>query len=436
MATIVPFRALRYNPARVSLQDVVTQPYDKISLAMQDSYYAASPYNLVRIILGKRNAGDDERNSVYTRGAANLRDWRAEGVLQADDSPSIYYYSQRFPLPGSTTQVSERRGFIALGKLEDYDAGIVHRHEQTLSGPKVDRLNLLLATRAHFGQIFMLYSDPKFEIESVLSPATAPDVDVTDEYGVQHRMWRVCDPAAVELVRNRMQDKKLIIADGHHRYETALNYRNQRRAEAGGPINPEAPYERVMMTFVNMDQEGLVILPTHRVVFGLPGFDVPSFVEKAREFFTVNPLKQRLDGTAATVLLQQKGAGSTALLAAMAAGDFLLEAKPGATDRVLGSLSPLQRRLDVIQLHKVLLERVLGISEEAIRNQTHINYLRGAEETLQRARTDASVNVAFLMNPCTMEQVRDISFAGEVMPQKSTDFFPKLLSGLTIYALE
>ena len=179
------------------------------------------------------------------------------------------------------------------------------------------------------------------------------------------------------------------------------------------------------MTFVNMDQEGLVILPTHRVVFGLPGFDLPAFVQKAREFFTVNPLKQRVDGPAATALLKQKGDGTTALLAATAAGDFLLELKPGASDQLLSSFSPLQRRLDVVQVHKVLLEHVLGISEEAIRNQTHINYLRGAGETLQRARTDASVNVAFLMNPCTMQQVRDVSFAGEVMPQKSTDFFPE-----------
>jgi uncharacterized protein (DUF1015 family) len=435
MATIVPFRALRYNPARVSFQDVVTQPYDKISPAMQDAYYAASPYNLVRIILGKREAGDDDRNNVYTRAAANLRNWRADGVLQPDDSPSIYYYSQRFPLPG-TTEMAERRGFIALGKLEEYDAGIVHRHEQTLSGPKVDRLNLLLATRAHFGQIFMLYSDPKFEIESVLSPATAPDLDVTDEYAVQHRMWRVCDPATIDLVRSRMQDKKLIIADGHHRYETALNYRNQRRADAGGPVNPDATYECVMMTFVNMDQPGLVILPTHRVVFGLPGFEVGPFIQKAREFFRVEALRERPDGAAATALLKQKGASSIALLAATATGDYLLEAKPGSADRVLGSLSPLQRQLDVVQLHKVILEHVLGISEEAIRSQTHINYLRGADETLARARTDASVNLAFLMNPCTMEQVRDISFAGEVMPQKSTDFFPKLLSGLTIYPLE
>jgi uncharacterized protein (DUF1015 family) len=435
MATIVPFRALRYNPARVSPQDVVTQPYDKISPAMQDAYYAASPYNLCRIILGKREASDDGKNNVYTRAAANLRNWRAEGVLKAEDAPSIYYYSQCFPLPGTTEPIFERRGFIAAGKLEEYDAGIVHRHEQTLSGPKVDRLNLLLATRAHFGQIFMLYSDPKFEIEAVLTPATAPDVDVTDEYGVQHRMWRVCDPAAVELVRSKMRDKKLIIADGHHRYETALNYRNEQRAKAG-KVDPTAPYECVMMTFVNMDQEGLVILPTHRVVFGLAGFDVASFVEKAREFFTVNPLKGRMDGAAATALLGQKGENGTTLIAATAAGDFLLEAKPEAMNGLLASFSPLRRKLDVIQLHKVLLEHVLGISEEAIAKQTHINYLRGAEETLERARTDAAVNVAFLMNPCTMEQVRDISFAGEVMPQKSTDFFPKLLSGLTIYPLE
>src|SRR5690348_10503714 len=229
MAHIEPFRALRYDPARVVLPNVVTQPYDKITPEMQNRYYAASPYNLVRIILGKQPSGDHPGENTYTRAAGFFRDWRRQGMFLQDLQPSIYVYSQRFAIPGGN-QEAERRGFIALGRIEDYSAGIVFRHEQTLAKPKADRLNLLRATRAHFGQIFMLYSDPSAEIEGILAPSGDPDIQVRDEYGVLHRVWRVLDPTLIELVRGKMRDKKLIIADGHHRYETALTYRNERRA--------------------------------------------------------------------------------------------------------------------------------------------------------------------------------------------------------------
>jgi uncharacterized protein (DUF1015 family) len=450
MATIYPFRALRYNASRVALTDVVTQPYDKISPEMQEHYYAASPYNLVRIILGKREEGDGA-TGVYERAAKCLSDWRGEGILTPDTEPSIYAYAQRFTIPGDASGTEyERHGFIALGKLEDYENGIVHRHEQTLSGPKTDRLNLLRATRAHFGQIFMLYSDPEGEVDQVLFPSGAvqssgatavatspsPDAEVTDEYGVKHRMWRISDPLLLRQVQEAMLNRMLIIADGHHRYETALNYRNERRAEAGG-VNPDAPCERVMMTFVNMDAEGLVILPTHRVVLGLERFDVAAFVEKARRFFNVNTLRERATAASAGRLLEQKGSGNTALLAITPQADFIIEGRDDQpeSDRLLAGFSPRQRALDVVQLHKVVLEHVLGISEEAIRNQTNIRYVRGAAEAIEQVRS-GNAQAAFLMNPVRMGQVKEIAFAGEVLPQKSTDFYPKLLSGLTIYALE
>src|SRR5580658_6135168 len=202
MADIHPFRAFRYDPHQVSPAQVVTQPYDKITPALQDRYYAASPHNLVRIILGRReendNAGNNVGNNVYSRAAAYFRDWRQEGVLRQDQDPSVYVYSQRFTLPGSTNQGStkemERRGFIALGKIEDYSAGVVFRHEQTLAKPKADRLDLLRATRAHFGQIFVLYSGAgKVDalLDSAATPGTTPDIEVTDEYGVVHRVWKI-----------------------------------------------------------------------------------------------------------------------------------------------------------------------------------------------------------------------------------------------------
>jgi uncharacterized protein (DUF1015 family) len=465
MALISPFQAWRYDPERVPVQLAVTQPYDKITPTMQERYYQASPYNLVRIILGKRLPGDGDAENVYTRAAASFQNWRQTGVLRQDPEPSIYRYSQTFRLPGSvpgSQQRAERRGFIALGRLEDYSAGVVFRHEQTLAKPKADRLNLLRANRAHFGQIFMLYSGAG-KVDALLDSAAAknkaPDIEVTDEYDVLHRVWKISDASVIASVQEQMRDRKLIIADGHHRYETALTYRNERRdderrdaagAATGSKKDAPAPYASVMMTFVDMDRPdmdrsdndrpdkdrpGLVILPTHRLVFGLPSFSPAQFQEETRKFFNVEEINAGIDAARATAILQHAGRAGTALLAVTAEHAFLLHSSKAIGAGLFGNLSLRQQTLDVVQLHKCLLEGVLKISEEAIRSQENVSYCREAAETLMQVRS-GKVQVAFLMNPVRMEQVRDIALAGEVLPQKSTDFYPKLLSGLTIYALE
>jgi uncharacterized protein (DUF1015 family) len=439
MADIHPFRAFRYDPLQLSLSQVATQPYDKITSALQDRYYAASPYNLVRIILGRREENDNAVNNVYSRAAGYFRDWRQEGILRQDSNPSLYIYSQCFKLPGSTNEL-ERRGFIGLGRIEDYSAGVVFRHEQTLAKPKADRLDLLRATRAHFGQIFMLYEDSG-EVESLLATNAEPDISVTDEYGVIHRVWQVSDPGAVSAIRDAMSDKKLIIADGHHRYETALTYRNERRAAKSSGSASEsgaAPYEFVMMTFVNMNSPGLLILPTHRLVHGLASFSEEKFRSSARAFFDVDEVDSALDAPRATVILREAGRTGTSILAVTANRAFLLHHPNPNTPEVFARFSVRQQALDVVQLHKCLLEGVLNLSEESIRNQENISYVRDAGEALSRVRAAGGprADIAFLMNPCRMAQVRKIAFAGEVMPQKSTDFYPKLLSGLTIYALD
>jgi uncharacterized protein (DUF1015 family) len=431
MAQITPFRALRYDPKRVNPAACVTQPYDKITPDMQESYYEASPHNLVRIIFGKREP-DAPGNNVYTRSAAFFREWRQAGIFLQDPEPSIYVYSQRFLAPSGTAE-HERRGFIALGKIEDYSAQVVFRHEQTLAKPKADRLDLLRATRAHFGQIFMLYTDSG-EIDGLLARNCQPDIEVKDEYAVVHRMWRVSDKNLTEQVRIKMSDKKLIIADGHHRYETALTYRNECRASAASPRVEDAPYERVMMTFINMNSPGLLVLPTHRVVHGIASFDAHKFISLARNYFSIEEVDSEIDAIRSASLLREAGRLGTAILAVTPERDFLLHS-PRADRELFGRLSARQQSLDVVQLHKVLLEEVLGLSEESIQNQENISYLRDMEEAIQRVRGNAA-NVAFLMNPARIEQVRDIAFAGEVLPQKSTDFYPKLLSGLTIYALD
>ena len=432
---IAPFRALRYDQTKVSLNDTITQPYDKITPEMQEAYYQASPYNLVRIILGKRQPSDRPGDDPYSRAAGSFSEWRAKGIFQQDAQPSIYLYVQRFKVPGSQTEM-ERRGFIALGRIEDYSAGVVYRHEQTLSKPKADRLDLLRATRAHFGQIFMLYSDPAGEIDRLLTPTGKPDMETIDEYQVSHQVWKISDPKVIEQVRSQMSDKKLIIADGHHRYETAINYRNERRAQAGaGAGTGEAPYEMMMMTLVNMDSPGLVILPTHRVVHSLPAFDSTVFRDQARAHFRVQEIDPAFEGARAAAILQEAGGNGCALLAVTTNRAFLLDSPKTADPAMFKGLTPQQQALDVVQLHKVLLEGVLGLSEESIREQQNLSYIRDAGEALARVRR-GSANVAFLMNPARMEQVRDIAFAGGVMPQKSTDFFPKLLTGFTVYALE
>jgi uncharacterized protein (DUF1015 family) len=437
MAHIEPFRALRYDPIRVSIPQVVTQPYDKITPEMQDGYYSSSPHNLVRVILGKEHASDHTGENRYTRAAKSFRDWRQQRIFLQDAQPSLYLYVQRFTAPGGTTEL-ERRGIIALGRIEDYSAGVVFRHEQTLAKPKADRLELLRATRAHFGQLFMLYSDPAAEIDALLVPTGDPDLDTKDEYGVSHQVWKIADPTVVGRVQDKMRDQKLVIADGHHRYETALNYRNERRAVAGpkqSPDAPPAPYDLVMMTLVNMDSPGLVILPTHRVVHGLPSFSASAFRDAACPYFSVEEVDPSVDAARAKVILREAGRMGTALLAVTADRVFLLDRAKQVSPEIFKGWSLRQQALDVVQLHKCLLEGVLGISEEAVRDQKNVRYIRDIGEAMAQVRSGAA-NVAFLMNPARMSQVRDIALAGEVMPQKSTDFYPKLLTGLTIYALE
>ena len=438
MADIHPFRAYRYNAQQVSPANVVTQPYDKITPSLQDYYYTASPHNLVRIILGRREETDNSTNNVYSRAAAYYRDWRNQGILRQDSQPSLYAYSQRFTRPGSATSL-ERRGFIALGRIEDYSAGVVFRHEQTLAKPKADRLDLLRATRAHFGQLFMLYEDSG-QIESLLSTDTDPVIAVTDEHEVLHRVWPVTDPRLIGSVQSAMAEKKLIIADGHHRYETALTYRNERRAadSSAGVSAGTAPYEFVMMTFVNMNSPALLILPTHRVVHGLASFSEETFRNATRAFFDVEDVDPSLDASRATAILRESGRAGTSILAITGNRAFLLHhPDPSSTALLFAGLSVRQQALDVVQLHKCLLEKVLNLSEESVRDQQNLSYIRDAAEALSQVRgPNARANVAFLINPCRMSQVRDIAFAGEVMPQKSTDFYPKLLSGLTIYALD
>ena len=406
MATVKPFPPYRYTPKAGDPANLLTQPYDKINPAMQGKYLAASPYNLVRVILGERHSSDNPSDNVYTRAAKYLDEWIRDGILAQDPQPGFYAYFQDFAVP-DTSERATRMGFIGIGKVEDYAAGVVYRHEQTLSGPKKDRLELLRHTRAHFGQIFMLYPDREGSVDRVLlnTAAGQPVLDVLDEYQARHRLWPITDPATIQQMQALMADKKLLIADGHHRYETALAYRNE------NPGVPAAEY--VMMTFVNMYSPGLKILATHRVLRNLEGFQAAALLAKART--SGWSVGEGMPGGGA-----HPGTVRIGLVAASRAYVLDRARRDG--------------ELDVPVLHTEILGGLLGISEEAVRDERHITYVRGADAAVAEVR-EKGAQAAFLLEPTPIEEMARIAFAGGVMPQKSTDFYPKLLSGVTIYRL-
>jgi uncharacterized protein (DUF1015 family) len=410
MAQIFPFRPYRYAAAAGPLEHLVTQPYDKITPEMQARYLALSPYNVVRLILGPVRADDSADDNVYTRAARYLEDWIRCGILVQEPEACLFAYFQEFTHPETGERLT-RKGFIGLGAVEDYARGGVYRHEHTLPAPKQDRMELLRRTRAHFEQIFMLYPDPEGAVDRRLEEAAqaAPPVEITDEYGTIHRYWRIADRATVAEIQALMRDKKLLIADGHHRYETALAFAREQ------PELEDA--QRVTMTFVNLHSPGLRILATHRLV---RDGDAGGFLSAARSRFRLAELSSL---AAFEEQLCQTHPGSVRIGVAARGGLWLLEAEREPEE------------LDVVFLHRRLLEELLGIDEEAVRAERRLRYVRSAREALEAvARGEAAL--AFLLKPVSVEEVARVAFSGGVMPQKSTDFYPKLLSGTAIYKLE
>jgi len=443
MAEIHPFRALRYDTMRVSLDQVLTQPYDKITPAMQERYYAASPYNLIAIEKGRVFPGDSPENNVYTRATQKVEEWIANKILVQDAAPGIYVYAQEFLVPGTQTR-RVRTGFIALGRIEDYEAHVVYRHERTLSAPKADRIELLRHTRAQTGQLFMLYDDPGRRIETRLdeiSRRSAP-LELHDEFEVTHRLWPVSDPAFLRNVQKEMSAKKLIIADGHHRFETALNYRNECRAGMVKP-DPLAAHEFAMMTFINAHSKGLTIFPTHRLIRDLPDFDFERFRRAlARSFDWYSYPFQNAEERATTYAefrrdLVGQNHGRRAIGIYPRGGPFylFLLRRDADLEHLLPDLSEAQRGLDVILLHRLILGDGLGITPEAVAAEKNISYEREMDAAVA-AVDRGEAQLACLLNPVRVQQVMDIALGGDVLPQKSTDFYPKLLSGLTIYRVE
>ncbi len=410
MAEIKPFKGLRYNQEKVKLEDVVTQPYDKITRKRQTAYYEESPYNIVRIILGKSE-------SPYTKASGFFRDWQDKEMLIQDGESSIYPYWQEYNFLG---EGRIRKGFVALLKLEEFSSGVVIPHERTLSGPKKDRLDLLRATRANFGQIFMLYSDPEHKISTLIDEKISgmtPLADVCESYepGVHHRLWRTWSEDIIKEIQDLMRQKTLLIADGHHRYETALNYRRE---------NKDANYR--MITFVGMEDPGLVILPTHRAIYGV---ETGDFANRVSPYFELEECKNK-DELLDKLSCKHHQFG-------LYDGRFWwlrLKDENLIDGFVSKEKSADYKKLDVVVLHKIMLEGILSISEERILKKECIDYIRDIENGIKGVN-EGKYKLLFILNPTSIEETQKVSAHQESMPQKSTDFYPKLITGLVINKL-
>ncbi|MGE4284992.1 MAG: DUF1015 domain-containing protein [Phycisphaerae bacterium] len=433
---IKAFKAYRFNSDVVGNSgDCIAPPYDVIGGPLQQALYAKNDYNIVRIIKGIKNDDDTETANVYTRAAQYLAQWIDSGALSQDTADNIYAYVQKFSAAGERFT---RSGFIALGKLAEFGEG-VQPHEKTLDGPKADRLNLTKATDAQFGQIFMLYNDPQKVADAIIEKATEGEalVSFVDEEGVLHELYAISDSADISAISAMMADKAPVIADGHHRYETALNYRRLTG-------KPAADYQ--MMTFVNMHNEGLVVLPTHRLAGNIAGFDMGLLITALGEKFEVKEYRIGSDGKKAAQqamfaeLLADYKAGKNAFGVYGNDGSFYKAVlkSPVFIQQAAPRLSAASQRLDVVVLHKLILEDILGIGEEQLASESNLEYIKDIGDAIEEsvARVDSGEKqVVFFMNPTPVAQVEEVAEAGEKMPQKSTFFYPKIYTGLTINKL-
>ncbi len=431
MAKIAPFRGVRYNPQRFEKLDLtVSLPYDRIKGDLQEKYYQLDEHNIVRIIKGKAFPGDTETDNQYARARDFYEEWLKQGILIRNPQPAIYAYSQEFRLPSG--EFATRKALIAALYLTDYEEGAVLPHEQTLSGPKIDRLNLLRATTVNFGLIFMVY--PGDKIGEILAPHLnrQPDIDLyaVGETEVRHALRVIDAPQTIAAIQAEMESKRnLIIADGHHRYETALAYRDEMRQKTAA-WEPDMAFNYRMVGLVSMDDPGLTILPTHRLMHSLPNWKAEEFLAKAGEFFEVSPVegKDELFSQMALVAAKEHLFGLFD-----GQGYHLLRLKDeGGMDCFLEASQAREwKTLDVSILHKLLIEKVLGIDREKVKRQENINYIRDAEEGIEAVKS-GQAQFVFFLNPTKIGQVRACSGVGEKMPQKSTDFYPKMISGLVM----
>ena len=451
MALIVPFRGLRYNPEVVrDLGEVVAPPYDVIDATAREEYYRRHPYNVVRLECGREEPGDTEADNRYTRAAATLADWRRRGILVPDPAPALYLYEQEFVYGGRTFR---RRGLACAVRLADYEEGTILPHEETMSRHREDRLALLRACRASFSPILGLYLDPEHRVAEALGDPGEPAVSFRDERNHRHRLWRVTDLRACARVRELFAPLRLYIADGHHRYETALAYRNERlagnpgEAAAAGhpaPTTPAPAFAYAFMVLINVYDNGLVILPTHRLVRPPAAPDLDRLLRELGHLFQVAPWpgpspRRDAAGFARALAARSGPEGGTRRFATVlyAGGDraWLLTLKDGLDPApwLPGGRSPAWCSLDVVLLRYLILERYLGLEPAAFQDEERVAYTHDPEAAAA-AVDRGTYPLAFLLNPTPVADLVAVATAGEKMPQKSTHFYPKLPTGPVIYA--
>ena len=446
MAEIKPFRGIRYRWEDLGAEEMgklVAPPYDVINDEEQEQLYRTHPANVVRLDLNRIKRSDNGDDNRYERARRHLFDWIARGILVVDRDPTIYVHEQQFVDETGTTFI--RRGFIALARLADYEDNIILPHERTLRGPKEDRLELMKATECNLSQIFFLYDDPDAEVDRVLFSEIddlrlEPEVNIATDDGIEHRLWSVTSRDLQHQARKALVDSPLLIADGHHRYETALAYRNFRRRIDEDPA-PDAPYEYVMGFFVNLHDPGLQVFPTHRIVHSVEGFDFESLLEKlsATPHFSVTPMsaEELAHREIMREALADTGREGPTFAAVDAGGDrgawirFTGDAETSFLD---AEVPETVRRLDVTILHDGIFEKHLGIDRDAQRDMSHLAYAK-SWEAAEEALTAPSTQMVVFMNPTRIKQVNDVCLSGGKMPQKSTYFYPKILSGLAFNPL-
>ncbi|MBI3788682.1 MAG: DUF1015 domain-containing protein [Ignavibacteriales bacterium] len=424
MPEILPFKGILYNQTKVNIDDVVAPPYDVISSEHQQKLYERNPYNVIRLILGR------EENR-YASAAQHFQEWIKQSILVRDSKPAVYIVCQTFTT--TTGQKVTRKGFIALCHLEEFEKKIVLPHEKTLAKPREDRFKLFKATNANFSQIFSLYSDSEQQIDRLMNgfAKTKPVIDVTFE-DVQNQMWKLQDASAVKHIQDFLSGKQVLIADGHHRYETALAYRDLMRSQNPKHTGREL-YNYVMMFFTNIDDDSLVIYPTHRIVHSVENFDSKQLLQDLQQHFIIREFREEdslMQG------LTSSSVRSFGLALESEQSYFLLSLKPTSVlQKIIKDSIPAEvKELDVSLLHNVIVRDILGISSQAQEQKLNIEYVKSANEALQAVRTKKA-QAAFLMNATKIEEIRAVAKAGHTMPQKSTYFYPKLLSGLVMNLL-
>jgi uncharacterized protein (DUF1015 family) len=431
MADIQAFRAFRYDLGRVGgLSDVIAPPYDVIDPALQKALYERSPYNVVRLILNKEQPTDTPTDNRYTRAAQCLRDWQADGILTQDSARSLYVCHQEYEVDG---QKHVRRGFFARVRLEPFGEGRIYAHEDTMSGPKADRLKLFHATGMNLSAIFGLYPDSDGTVQSRLDDAVrrVPPLEAVDHLGVGTRLWPVTDQHVVSAVSGFMAPKPVFIADGHHRYETGLRYQEERRA-AGDAQNPNSPTNFILMMCVCMSDPGLLILPTHRLISGYPGLTSDQLRTALAEHFDLKTIGQGEQSAVDTWDTIQAD-GSQELLGFGTVADGVWQTarfrSPTLMTELAADHSSAWRGLGVSILQVAVLGRLLSASKPECR---YVHTLREVTEGAAARRCD----LAALVQPATMAHVEEIAGNLEKMPPKSTYFYPKLLSGLVFNSLK